>query len=328
MCKFKAIYGNDWLGAFIKLVACLRKNEIHCVFIYDTSSPPDKNDEKADRAMKKELVIQKVKNIEESLEHYRRTSEVTPFLHSFYEKLLKENKNTKITSLLNKKIQPKIDEYLIEEALEKTRRQILNVTIDDFNLTKKLFDILKVPYFQAIMEAETFCSDLCKRGLVDAVLTEDTDVLAYSCPVFLSKIDIHRETVVCIKYEDVLNGLKLSPDQFLDLCIMIGCDYNTNIFKVGPEKSYKLLKEYSSIDGIKTNTDLDTTPLRFERCRQLFLDYDRSTIETIAYCGIPEFNDLQTFLKDQNVLLNVKELESSFIHNVIVFEENVENVEL
>ena len=38
MCKFKSIYGDDWIHMFVKLVQCLRKNEIQCVFVYDTSS--------------------------------------------------------------------------------------------------------------------------------------------------------------------------------------------------------------------------------------------------------------------------------------------------
>ena len=35
MCKFKAICGDRWLTSFVNLVQCLRRNEIHCVFIYD-----------------------------------------------------------------------------------------------------------------------------------------------------------------------------------------------------------------------------------------------------------------------------------------------------
>ena len=42
MFKYKTIFGDKWLDAFLKLVACLRKNEIHCVFIYDNGAPPEK----------------------------------------------------------------------------------------------------------------------------------------------------------------------------------------------------------------------------------------------------------------------------------------------
>ena len=33
LCKFKAICGDRWLTAFVNLVSCLRRNEIHCDFL-------------------------------------------------------------------------------------------------------------------------------------------------------------------------------------------------------------------------------------------------------------------------------------------------------
>ena len=55
LCKFKAKTNNehnseyDWIKLFINLIMCLRKNEVHCVFIYDSGSPPEKEQEKAER---------------------------------------------------------------------------------------------------------------------------------------------------------------------------------------------------------------------------------------------------------------------------------------
>ena len=42
MCKFKVLYGDDWLSAFLNLVACLRRQNVHCVFIFDSGSPFEK----------------------------------------------------------------------------------------------------------------------------------------------------------------------------------------------------------------------------------------------------------------------------------------------
>ena len=49
MCKFKAICGDRWLTAFVNLVSCLRRNEIHCVFIYDNGAVAEKDIERARR---------------------------------------------------------------------------------------------------------------------------------------------------------------------------------------------------------------------------------------------------------------------------------------
>jgi hypothetical protein len=44
MCKFKAVCGEErWLAEFIRLVATLRANEIHCVFVIDFEPLSDSN---------------------------------------------------------------------------------------------------------------------------------------------------------------------------------------------------------------------------------------------------------------------------------------------
>ena len=34
--KYKTIFGEKWLNAFINMICCLRKNEIHPIFIFDS----------------------------------------------------------------------------------------------------------------------------------------------------------------------------------------------------------------------------------------------------------------------------------------------------
>ena len=46
LCKFKAVCGEKWVSAFINLVSSLRRNEIHCVFIFDNGAPIEKTTEK------------------------------------------------------------------------------------------------------------------------------------------------------------------------------------------------------------------------------------------------------------------------------------------
>jgi flap endonuclease-1 len=324
MCKFKAIYGDKWISAFLNLVACLRRNEVHCVFIYDTCAPIDKAEERADRAEKKENLQKKVFDLQTAVEKYHSTNEIDPILVEFYNKKMK--KVSPIKSLLSSKTAKDKDFAInidqIEEWIEITRRQILNITPQDFQLTKDLFTILNVPFFQAPTEAEKFCSDLCRRNIIDAVLSEDTDVLAYGAPVFLSKIDTVKETCIMVKHEDVLNSLEITYPQFLDLCIMCGCDYNKNIYKVGPEKAFKYIQKYGSIEEIGKNTSHDISVLRYERVRELFTKYENTDINKIPYCGQPESKALIDFIKTNNIYTDYNHIEKSFIHNVIVFEDD------
>jgi flap endonuclease-1 len=316
LCKFKSIMGDDWLSAFLNLVACLRKNEVHCVFIYDTSSPPEKEQEKKDRAEQRAKTEEKVCRLEYALEQYHKTSEVDPILIELYEK--RKDKETLKPMLI--KNENKVDMFLVENIIKKMRSNVLEISSEDFAKTRVLFDILKVPYLLAPCEAETMCADLCKQGIVDAVLTEDTDVLAYECPIFLSKINTNG-TCMRINYEQVLEALELTREEFLDMCIMFSCDYNKNIPKVGCKGSYKYIKEYKSIEAIQEQTALDTSILNHIRVRELFKDYEKTKLTKIPFCGSPDFNKLKEFVFKNNIKHNIDNLKQSFVESSrIVFE--------
>ena len=315
MCKFKAICGDTWLTQFIKLVSSLRRNEIHCVFIYDSSAPADKDAERAERSAQKEKLEERVAILEDALEHYHLTNEVLPVLVELNKK--------KSTRLLGSRTG--LDMKVIEEDIQKMKKQILHITPEEYALTKQLFDILKVPYYQAPMEAETMCSDLCRRGIVNAVLSEDTDVLAYGAPTFLSKIDTNRDTCIQIDYNEMLEALELSAESFLDLCIMCGTDYNKNIPKVGPENAYKHIKKHDNIDAIAQNTNLDTSILRHVRVRELFTDYEKPDVK-VDYCGAPDFKKLEDFVKKQNVQINIEKLRKDFVREIIIQSDSDEEI--
>lgn len=320
LCKFKAICGGDrWLTAFINLVSCLRRNEIHCVFIYDNGHPIEKLGEKEERREQQEKTRQKVFELDQSLEHYYKTGEINETLMDLYNKA-SAKQQTK-GSLL-RPASTSIDINLIISEIEKKRNFILNITAEDFEITRCLFDILKVPYYIAPLEAETMCSDLCIRGIVDAVMSEDTDVLAYGSPIFLTKIDTNLDTCVRICYSKVLECLGLSRESFLDLCIMLGTDYNKNIPKIGGETSLKYIRNYGTIDGVKNNTGHDITILNHIRGRELFLDYDKHEIKDIPYCGSPDFDLLAAFISRNEIIgINIDKLKKCLVHNNLIIDE-------
>ena len=101
LCKYKAIYGEKWLVAFINLVSILRKNEIHCVFIYDNGSPPEKEDEKAERVKQREKNKERVYNLELSLEKYFNTGEIEDILLNLYSTIKEKPEKRLFTSKKN-----------------------------------------------------------------------------------------------------------------------------------------------------------------------------------------------------------------------------------
>lgn len=44
--------------------------------------------------------------------------------------------------------------------------------------------------------------------------------------------------------------MKISYDQFIDFCILLGCDYTSKIKNIGPVKAYEFIREHNDIDSL------------------------------------------------------------------------------
>jgi flap endonuclease-1 len=48
----------------------------------------------------------------------------------------------------------------------------------------------------------------------------------------------------------LLEEFEMTMDEFIDLCIMCGCDYTNTIGGIGPVKAFKFIKENSTIEKV------------------------------------------------------------------------------
>lgn len=327
--KYKAISGDRWLDSFVALIHSLRKWNVHCIFIYDGQAPIEKLDEQKRRRETRAKMGDKIAMLENEIQQYEQ--------HQIIGDMMKEICMVPQKSLFHKQLPPRFDLQLAKDRVTKMASQMISITPDDLILSQQLFDVLQIPYTKAPGEAENYAAHLCKYGIVDAVLSEDTDVLAYGAPIFLTKIDTHEDTVVEINYAQILECTGMTSETFTDLCIMCECDYNSNIPLIGYEKSYALLKEHTSIENVlqhlRTVTKADKkTPkypeesfdvLKYPRCREIFTTHPVEFY--VQYCGIPDMERLQEFLFKHNVHFNFRRLKQSLEPREIEYIENVED---
>ena len=66
---------------------------------------------------------------------------------------------------------------------------------------------------------------------------------------------MHLKFNIFIFTAKVLEGLEMDMDQFIDLCIILGCDYCEKIRGVGPKSAIKLIQEHKTIEKIIKNVD-------------------------------------------------------------------------
>jgi flap endonuclease-1 len=123
---------------------------------------------------------------------------------------------------------------------------------------KKLLRLMGVPVLVAPCEAEAQAAALARAGAVYATGTEDMDALTFQTPVLIRKLTFasaSKAMLQSINYQKALEGLGLDHAAFVDLCILLGCDYCDSIKGVGPKTALKLMKQYGSIEQILEHID-------------------------------------------------------------------------
>lgn len=204
-------------------------------------------------------------------------------------------------------------------------------------LAKNIISIMGFPYFQADGEAEALCASLNVEGLVDAVLTEDTDVLAYGSPYLLSRIDLSNEKVSLISHQDILTTLNFTTERFRDLCILLGCDYNDRVqgfppdgkkrkkpVSIGAKGAIAMMLEYQNLEEAEKHI-VDADPLNYRRCRELFTPVPIPEM-TIPYNKPIDKDKLSVFLKENRVRMNMQYILDTWQPVHMVFKEEDEEI--
>lgn len=142
-----------------------------------------------------------------------------------------------------------------KEEMEKHSKRLARAGRKENEDCKRLLRLMGVPVILAPMEAEAEAAALCKAGKVWATGTEDMDALTFATPILVRKLTFANQSakgaqIQTMNYKKAIEGLGLTHDQFVDLCILLGCDYCDNIKGIGPKTALKLIREHGSIEKI------------------------------------------------------------------------------
>nr|WCZ58773.1 Flap endonuclease 1 [Seculamonas ecuadoriensis] len=175
----------------------------------------------------------------------------------------------------------------VEDAIKAAKRTV-RVSREQANDCRKLLTLMGVPIIDAPSEAEAQCAALTRAGKVWATGSEDMDTLTFGSPILLRHLTAapsQKKLIMEIRLDKVLEGMALTMDQFIDLCILCGCDYTTTIKGIGPKKAYKLIQDHGSIEGALESLDKTKYEIpadfRYVEARALFKTPDVHDPETI-----------------------------------------------
>ena len=206
------------------------------------------------------------------------------------------------------------------EAVLKQTKRTVKVTPKMNQDVRRLLKMMGCPIIEAPCEAEATCAKMAKLGKVYGSVTEDMDVLTFGSPVMIKNMFSTQPTgttttpgmkpgqrpVYEVNLAVALEQLNVSMDQFIDFCILCGCDYADTLRGVGPHTGFKLVVEHGSIEEVIKHTDEAKIPpdWMFKEARHLFKEPDVIAADApeleFDWTLEPDFDGLRKFLIDEN----------------------------
>lgn len=265
---------NSHINGFLNKCLCYIKNGILPVFILDGKPPPEKDTVLTKRTKQRMRIENRIEELRKNI-----------------------NNENKLETI---------------HRINKLNRQIIKVTKEHHNESKELLNSLGFSVIHSPGEAEAICAFLQKENIVNFTYSDDTDVLALGCKKVL-RSNTKNNSFIVIDLEKVLETIQINLDEFIDLCILCGCDYCPTIPKLNYDDAYALIKKYKSIEKVLEENKTYDVPKNFnyKRARNIFKDNISITI-TKNFNKIPEIDE-EKFTK----FLSNKKYKKKYIKNYI-----------
>lgn len=226
----------SYINGFINRTKCYLKHNILPVYVFDGTPPEEKAITINKRAANKAALIDKISELKSKLSSADEEN---------YSAILSD--------------------------IKKLESQLIYVNKYHILECKEVLDAMGIPWVQASGEGEKMCVYLQRAGLVDHIVTDDTDVFPFGCKSVL-KTSLKNNTIMEVNTKNILEGFNFSESEFLDFCILCGCDYTQPVYNVGGITAYNLIKKYGSLEEIKNNTKYNIN-FDIHKIREIFTDY-------------------------------------------------------
>lgn len=330
---------NAWMNQFILLLSTLKSHGIKAVCIFDGPNPPPEKKEEQDR--RRAETQKAVERMEKCIKMRKNLQKnYLPFDDVPSSEMIEECR--KLIGV--RKGYPETTDYScpqdicdsLTEVIERLRKSTYTITPEDKDNAAKIVKMMGLAAIQADGEAETLCAYLAVKGLVDAVLTEDTDVLAYGTPLMLSFKDykLHEKKLQGIYLPGLLEELELDTDEFRDLCILLSCDYNKRVkgfppdgkkykkpVPIGEKHAYTMIQEYRRFEQLLDYIE-DAAPLKYKRCRELFTIPKNVPQGLVPYNRPLDYKALQKLVNDNRLTVKIPYIEKCYQAPTLTFHDS------
>jgi flap endonuclease-1 len=179
----------------------------------------------------------------------------------------------------------------IKKAFSKAQ-QTSKMTPEIKETSRSLLSYLGIPTVDAPSDGEAQAAYMCRKGDVWASASQDFDSILFGTPTLVRNLTVtgRRKIPGRDQYKDVrteligcdafLSELGITREQLVDVCILMGTDFNPGISGIGPKKGLKLIRTHGDLEGAMNHLGEEIE--NYEEIRNIFLrstysdDYDLS----------------------------------------------------
>lgn len=172
-------------------------------------------------------------------------------------------KGRAVEKLRNKHKAQQLDKRGDHEEAKKLYGKSMTISTEMINLFIDILNKLELEVVIAPYEADSQISYLVKKGIADFGVSEDSDLVVFGCPKFISKlktsgdcdlIEINdlwdKEISKTIKDKSLQELSKLNHEAFIITCILSGWDYLPGIDRFGIKTGIKHFTKFKKIESI------------------------------------------------------------------------------
>jgi flap endonuclease-1 len=286
------IYNQDGevithIQAILSKALSLIKKKIKPIFIFDGKAPQMKNNVLNERSIKKKEAHDTIMQLNLEIQHLVQLLREVP---ATLEKTTMKDIEYQLTLMNQIRDLKKLRSSSMKKATSISRKQMTEC--------KELLTILGIPIVESLEEADPQCSYMVKINHAYAVASEDMDILTFGTQRLIRKLSSSNN---CIMYnlDIILKDLEISYLQFVDVCILLGCDYTRTIPGVGSKKILNIIKTHGNIENFINNTKV-TIPSDFDyiSARKGFIEPNIKVVETCEWKK-PDYARLSKLLKEK-----------------------------
>lgn len=156
---------------------------------------------------------------------------------------------------------------------KKDRRDADEVSHIMITECQQLLKLFGLPYITAPMEAEAQCAELVSLGLVDGIVTDDSDVFLFGGTRVYKNMFNQAKFVECYLSTDLEKEYSLDRQKLIRIAHLLGSDYTEGLPSVGPVTALEILSEFETLEefsdwwsqvqmGQEVSAEEDASPFR------------------------------------------------------------------